>query len=233
MAFEAATTDIRPRLLMSLDGGPGSGRTRFALTAPRPLYVIELDKGGTEGLIENADDIQIGRYPYAKNISKADAEAIATEVENDICEARDNGRTVVIDKADGLWQLFRLAEFGRLAGVQSRKYEAVNSRMSELLRSFVDSDTNLLLIHDQQDTYADDKPTGVMKRAGFSGVDGIVRHAATFGGGRNGEPFTIDVTRCTPYWPHVGVQFNSNDNEMTFQEYAGLAVPQLDPSVWS
>lgn len=232
MAFDVATVDVKPRLLISLDGLPGSGRTRFALTAPRPLWIIGLDKGGVEGLLSDADGVHIASYAYAKNIDQAAAQRIADEVEDDICMARDEGRSVVIDKCDFLWQLFRLAEFGKLAGVQSRRYEAVNTRMSELLRSFVDSDTNLLLIHDMQDTYMDDKPTGNMKRAGFSGVDGIVRHAATFAGGRNGEPFTIDVTRCTPNWSFVSTQFNSADNDMTFAEYAALAVPQLDPSVW-
>jgi hypothetical protein len=216
---------------MSLDGQPGTGRTRFALSAPRPIWLIELDKGGSEGLLEDATDINIARYPYAKNITQADAKDIANEVERDIIEARDSGRTVVIDKADGLWQLFRLAEFGRLAGVQSRKYEGVNTRMSELLRSFVDTDTNLLLIHDLQDEYSGDSPTGKKTRAGFSGVDGIVRHAASFSGGVDGVPFNVTITRCTPHWPAVGMVFD-DETGINFQTYALNAVPQVDPDAW-
>jgi hypothetical protein len=93
----------------------------------------------------------------------------------------------------------------------------------------VDSDTNLLLIHDLQDAYIDDKVSG-QKRAGFSGVEGIARHAAMFAGGRDGKPFSATVTRCTPAWHTVGTVYEGD--EINFPTYAANAVPQLDPSVW-
>lgn len=229
MSFEPATIDIRPRLLMSLDGLPGTGRTRFALTAPRPLWVIELDKGGLEGVLEDADGVEVSRCSFRKNLSQDDAKRIADTIEDDIIAGRDAGRTVIIDKATHLWQLFRLAEFGRLSKERSRNYEGVNTRMSELLQSFVETDTNLLLIHDMTDDYLDDKKVGV-KRAGYNGVGGIVRHAATFSGGANGDPFQAVITKCTPAWEAVGMVLEGDD--INFQTYAMNAVPQLDPSVW-
>lgn len=214
---------------MSIEGTPGSGRTRFALTAPRPIYFIELDKGGMEGVLTDATDVQVARYDFRKSLSKDDAKVVAEEVEADIDNARESGRTVVIDKAGDLWQLFRLAEFGRLSRERARNYEFVNCRMSELLRSFVDSDTNLVLIHDLKDSYENDVKVGT-QRDGFRGVQGIVRHAATFSGGANGDPFQATITKCTPAWEAVGMVLEGDD--INFQTYAMNAVPQLDPSVW-
>lgn len=229
--FKPATTDCRPRLVMALDGGPGSGRTHFALTAPRPLYIVELDLGGTEGIIDDATDLQIAQYGFIKNMDQNEAKKTLDAVENDILTARDEARSVLIDKAGMLWQLIRLAEFGRLAGVKQRNFEGVNTRMQGLLHAFVDSDTNLLLIHDMKDAYANEVVVG-KKRDGFIGTDGIVRHAANFASnqGEDKTDFTATITRCTPNWGAVGMEF-TND-EINFQTYAMNAVPQLDPSVW-
>src|SRR5688500_6274105 len=117
--FEPATTDVRPRLVMALDGGPGSGRTRFVLTAPRPIYIVLLDPGGLEGFITDATDVHVAVYDWKKSIRQDDAKVVAREVEDDILAARDMARTVVIDKATELWQVMRLAEFGRLSKERS------------------------------------------------------------------------------------------------------------------
>jgi hypothetical protein len=225
VAFEPATTDVRPRLIFSLDGGPGSGRTRFVLSAPRPIYIVLLDPGGLEGVIEDATDVHVAVYDWKKSLRQDDAKVVAREVEDDILNARDLARTVVIDKATELWQALRLAEFGRLSKERSRNYEGVNTRMSEILRHFVDSDTNLLLIHDRADNYEGETKIGT-KRAGFNGTEGIVRHAASF----NKNPFTMEVTKATTNWSLVGTQFAEED--INFVNYASQAVPQLDPSVW-
>jgi hypothetical protein len=231
--FNDATAEIRPRLIMSLDGDPGTGRTRFALTAPRPIYVVLLDQGGLEGVLEDPTDVRVAQYDFRKSLSKNEAVDVASEVERDIIQAREEARTVVIDKATFLWQVIRLAEFGRLSREKARNYEAPNTRISELFRAFVESDTNLLLIHDQKDAYANDVKVG-RARDGFNGVEGIVRHAALFEGGRNGDPFKMTVTRATPNWPYVGTEFvDGSDNPIpSFAEYAMQAVPQVSPDLW-
>lgn len=228
--FVDATTEIRPRLLMSLDGSPGCGRTRFALSAPRPLYIIQLDPGGVEGLLTDATDVRISTYDFRKDMNKNDAKQAADEVERDIIQAREEARSVLIDKGTFMWQLFRLAEFGRLSKERSRNYEGVNTRVSEMLRAYVETDTNLLITHDMQDAYENDAKVGT-KRAGFNQIEGIVRHAAMFSGGTKGQPFTLEVTRCTPNWDFVGSKF-AGDEIPDFAAYASMAVPQLDMEVW-
>jgi hypothetical protein len=229
--FIDATAEIRPRLIFALDGEPGSGRTRFVLSAPRPIYVVLLDTGGLEGVLEDPNDVKVASYDMRKDLKQDEAKRVAQEVEDDIAEAREIARTVVIDKATALWQLFRLAEFGRLSKERSRNYEFVNTRMSELLRSYVDSDTNLLLIHDYADAYEGDTKVGV-KRAGFGGTEGIVRHAATFtkANPAKGVPFGMVVSKCTTHWDLVGTEFTGDD--ITFPNYASQAVPQVDPGLW-
>jgi hypothetical protein len=214
---------------MSLDGGPGSGRTRFALTAPRPLYIVQLDPGGIEGVLEDATDVQVAKYDFRKDLTKDDAKHIAREVEDDIIRARDEARSVIIDKGTFLWQLFRLAEFGRLSKERSRNYEYVSTRMSELLRAYVETDTNLLIVHDQGAAYEGDVQVGT-KRAGYSGIEGIVRHALMFGGGKGATPFTAEVTKATTNWGFVGTKLEGED--INFANYAAQAVPQCDPEVW-
>lgn len=228
--FELASADIRPRVIMSLDGMPGSGRTRFALSAPKPLYVVLLDAGGLEGVLTDTEDVMVAKYDVRKSMTKDEAQSVAQEIEDDIIEARENARSVVIDKCSYLWPVLRLAEFGKLTKVQARYYDAVNIRMSELIRSFVETDTNLLLIHDLKDAYEDDKKVG-QKRDGFPGIEGIVRHAALFSAADNSDqPFKMRVTKATTNWDLVGTEFEGD--AIDFPQYATLAVPQLDAGYW-
>jgi hypothetical protein len=186
---------------------------------------VLLDPGGLEGVIEDATDVHVAVYDWKKSLRQDDAKIVMRELEDDILSARDLARTVVIDKATELWQAIRLAEFGRLSKERSRNYESANIRMSEILRHFVDSDTNLLLIHDRADNYEGDTKIGT-KRAGFAGTEGIVRHAASFAK----NPFTMEVTKATTNWDLVGTQFAGD--EINFLNYASQAVPQVDPERW-
>lgn len=215
---------------MAIDGEPGSGRTRFVLSAPRPIYVVSLDAGGLEGVLEDATGVEVATYDWSRSLAQNDAKVMMREVEDDIRAARDMARTVVIDKATELWQAIRLAEFGRFSGVKSRYYEGPNTRMSEILRYFVDSDTNLLLIHDRGGDYAGDEKVGT-KRAGFAGTEGIVRHAALFSApAKKGGDFSMEVTKCTTNAAFIGETLVNDD--ISFALYASQAVPQVDPSSW-
>ena len=84
-------------------------------------------------------------------------------------------------------------------------------------------------IHDQADDYLNDSKIG-LKRAGYGGTEGIVRHAAFFTRRTDTDPFTAVITKCTTAADAVGMVFEGDD--INFQTYAMNAVPQLDPSVW-
>src|SRR6266700_711635 len=120
-------TEIKahPRLVMAVDGGEKSGKTRFALTTPAPIYYINLDVG-LEGVIdefignkeivvaEYAENVEeIGDIPTQDGKKRQDAAKVVTNsVFRDFRYAVRNGaRTVVIDTGTEFWSMLRLAEF--------------------------------------------------------------------------------------------------------------------------
>jgi hypothetical protein len=50
-----ADPDVLPRLLMAIDGPQKGGKTHFALTAPGPIGILNIDNG-LEGVVEKFYD---------------------------------------------------------------------------------------------------------------------------------------------------------------------------------
>ena len=89
---------------------------------------------------------------------------------------KDNGiRTVVADTASEIWELLRLARFGKLSQVMPMHYGPVNAEYKELLRKAANSDKNVILLHRMKSEYVDEKRTGKYERTGFGETGHIVQ----------------------------------------------------------
>jgi hypothetical protein len=197
--FTIASHPTIRRLVVALDGLEKQGKTHFALTAPGPIAIQNLDIG-LEGVIEKFQtDKLIHRADYSFLAEKGDTQdqmiAKATPVfmqflhdYKDIVIPRmktGEVRSGVIDTGGELWELQRLARLGKLTQVMPHHYTALNMEYQNLIREVYSTPGNLIILHKLKAEWKDNpttgkgNKTGQYERAGFSGTGFLVQVNAT------------------------------------------------------
>ena len=144
-----------PRMIASIEGAEGSGKTDFSLrTTPRPLTFLDFDYG-TEGVggFDNDDlmkGVDLKQYdPFGPAYLQEDKDTAAKrakpEIDRFLEEFRDavrnKVRTLVVDTCTVAWAAQRLAN-------PEKRYVEIEAEFHGLIRScFISPHTNLLLLH--------------------------------------------------------------------------------------
>ena len=208
-----------------------TGKTRFGLTFPGPIAVINFDRQIEDLIAEFPDvDVVVKRLEQSPwGATQAEAQALEMDFSRALKAAHANPhiRTVMIDKVTTLWELVRFAEFGKLAGVRPRNYEAANLRMRGYLSLYQASGKNAYYVEDVKDEWLDDKPTGRVIRDGFKQSAGIAQVVVSFD--REGKSFGMAFDECINS-TLIGTRFNGED--INFKGLAPLVMPEIDPAVW-
>ncbi len=166
----------RSRLVTAVAAQEKDGKTTFGLTGPAPLAFINLDEG-LEGVVEKfiaeGKELFISDFrAYSDATSQKEWERVWEEVKRAYINAlaSPHVRTVTIDTETEMWELCRLARFGKLDQVKSHHYGPVNAEYRELIRKVYDTDKNLILLRKLKDEYVDDKRTGNKEMAGYKDI---------------------------------------------------------------
>jgi len=176
MAAAGFTSDIGARKAQAtiiLAGMEGTGKTHWALTAPKPLVYMSTDFGD-EGVIQKATG-EIWRRTegdYKLEIPTEHRAFINTDEKADARKAREGrlanfvheefylkffadlkaavqagARTVVWDNALDVWEYTRLSVYGRNATNRSDLQREANSKYIEMVRHCNVHDVNLIMIN--------------------------------------------------------------------------------------
>jgi len=215
--FTLVNDDIKKRMIMSIEGDWGTGKTDLALTAPGPIAFFKFDLNTEVTLARYAKAKKIYRREYDvvdpsdKNAQrKAEEIMTAFALDYKAVLASKDIRTVVWDTATEIWEQIRLAAFGKLTQIQPHHYVQVNNGFRGMIREAFDSDTNLIMIHRMKDEWVNipdpksstgerGKKTGRKERAGFSDLGFAVQvMVQTYFDPENVEsPFQMKVLKCT------------------------------------
>lgn len=177
--FELATKKTMRRMIISVAGQEKQGKTRFGLTAPGPIALFNLDIG-LEGVIDQFVDkkeIQVADFNYRDATKPSEWEEMWERMKKAYYTALSSPRirSLVVDTASELWELVRLARFGKLDRVQPYHYGPVNAEFRDLIRKSYDSNKNVILLHKMKREYIDDKATGNYERSGFGDTPYLVQ----------------------------------------------------------
>ena len=180
--FTLARDRYMHRMIASVEGEVGTGKTHFGLTGPAPILVQSIDKG-TEGTIEKfrngelaSKEIYEESYDWEaagiivdeEDVLPDDAEEkvrvegliqeqaieIRNKWEKDLFYAIDNGiRTVMGDTESRIWQVYRYAEFGGPNADNVRDYDKLNGRFERIVNRCKAADVNLFLVRSTKDKW--------------------------------------------------------------------------------
>ena len=177
----ANTIKTKDRLIVSVSGLEKCGKTHFALTAPSPLAMFSTDVG-EEGVVQKFRDKDI----FLMHLNKFDEDDPNT-VEQSSSEFNrfrtahlrllrgKDVKTIMWDTSTEIWELLRLARFGRLTQVMPYQYGPVNAEFRALIREAYKYDKNLILLHKMRPVYINDKRVDRYERSGFSDTGFLVQ----------------------------------------------------------
>lgn len=172
----AANDKPKRRIIIAVDGLDKHGKTRFALSAPKPLVYLDFDIG-KEGVLEKAPNYENGvitakpfiflpsEITFDIDDEAKRSEKVMKAAEPQLTRFRSTylsclrepvmlhkgqpikARTVVIDTGTEAWQLLRLCYLGKISQIKPHHYVEVNGLMRDLVRAAVDSDVNVIWLH--------------------------------------------------------------------------------------
>ena len=168
-SYQIANAPPKYRMIVAVDGMEKSGKTNFALTAPGPIAYQSLDIG-TEGVIEkfqHQKPIHLAQYRFltekddSPEITMKKAlpvwETFLTDFRQVMIPRLKAGtiKTGVWDTGSEIWELQRLARFGKLQQVLPHHYTALNLEYQNLLREvFLDTHDDI----ERAVRYVEDNP---------------------------------------------------------------------------
>jgi hypothetical protein len=258
------------RLIVSTEGLSGCGKTRFALSAPKPLAFFTLDRGfedatGNDFSMANIDDADF----TLDAIRSADDAAVAKEASLIWAEfVRDWGRalsqgrilpggkfepyrSVVCDTGTELYQLLRLARYGRVAKIPPVAYPDLYAEFRrDIIKPVYRSGCNAIFTHklkaerrNKIGKKANGEPMEISELTGRHVLDGFPE----FRGAENSyaapitlaqrrdltlpipDRYVIQVLKCAPNPELDGEEFNGLD----FATFATLVHPQTNSDYWA
>ena len=205
----------RRRVVASIEGKEGTGKTFLACTADGPIIYFDIDIG-TEGVVEQFQDGSNGITPrrilrkrirIPKGESKDTYESLWNEVWQMAETAYKLKRGAVIwDTGSELYELCRLARYGKLAQVPPHYYQLANNDWRDFARLAYDSDMSTILIHKVKPVWVNNNRTNEYEPSGFSETPYMVQvRLSTF---RNqtddGAVFGFKILKCRPKDSLVG-----------------------------
>lgn len=150
----------RRRLLVATDGLPKTGKTRFALTAPKDLLWVNTDESGEEGVMELLN--VPGVHPLDAVLTESDKHGKGQSKAADIVAKfraayfpfLSKLRTVVIDSWSDFVDLGLVATKGSVDNSLFARPE-VYKWMREIVRAAAREGVNLILTHRLKDEWKD------------------------------------------------------------------------------
>lgn len=205
--INAKTIKTKDRLIVSVSGLEKCGKTHFGLTAPSPIATFSTDIG-EEGVVQKFKDKDVS-IMFLGKFDKDDPDVgdQASEEFNRFRTAylrllRGNDvRAIVWDTATEIWELLRIARFGRLTQVMPYMYGPVNAEFRALIREAYKYDKNLILLHKMRPVYINDKRVDKYEMSGFSDTGFLVQVNARIRYDKEEEEFVLKIEDCrhNPY----------------------------------
>lgn len=233
------------RISVEVSSKTKGGKTRFGLTGPQPVGILNTDRSLDDILPEFPDvDVIVkdfsNKFVPGEELSQNEAKALEADFARAyraLYEAR-GVRTIMVDKWTTLWEVARYAEFGK-ASVKAHHYVPVNLRMRGYLGMFQQHDKNLILTQDVKEEWIGEKPTGRWIVDGFKYTPGMMQVNAFMWREETGDrEFMMRIDGCSLNAELVGWEFSSGDESplkygaISWASVATMVMPDTKVSDW-
>lgn len=179
LGFKDAPTQIPKRLITSVYGLEKSGKTHFALTAPEPIILFDIDIG-CEGVVEKfkraGKEILVYALRVPKGASQNVYDGMWLDLRARLTQAFSLRKgTVIVDTASEAYELNRMMEFGKLSEVPPQFYSKVNQVWRGILAEAEESGMNAIFIYKMKPKYIGKQRTDDWEPSGPSEVGSLAQ----------------------------------------------------------
>lgn len=242
--YVRATAKTQNRIVASIDGLPGDGKTRFAFTAPGPIAIHTFDPLGVQRALGEFKNKEIYQFDYllpysvalpgAPTPGMADAaRPVWTEFVNNFRQSLQDMKTVIVDHGGEPWNVLRLARLGKLTQVMPIQYTSVNAEFRQLVQLVVPSNANVFFLHKLKKEYKDDKWTGDFDRSGFGDIEfdvDVIMRCKRDDTKEGVDRFSMIVEKGGSNMAAVGKELKGN--ECDYAHMAKLIYPDVPEEEW-
>jgi hypothetical protein len=168
---------VAKKIFLGISGEEKCGKTHIAMSAPKPLYVIDMNEG-LNGVIQKevrragVGSIKVAHHPLPpfsenRDTLKTAAARVWNEMLKDYTDALTTAKSVLVDGGTELYKLARWAAFGGDKNEGSRKgaldYDMINARMRGFYRLYYANKASLIVTHQVEDEWIQyKKPDGTV-----------------------------------------------------------------------
>lgn len=247
-AFVRATSEIKPRLLVNIQGAEGTGKDHMALEFDRgPIYIHSFDQG-LDTVVQKFQDrkeIYVAEYELTmqpdegtvREVGQA-ANVVWEQFKSNMMDSYASTRKeglVIVDTGTEVWELLRLAYFGKLTQVMPHMYSKPNGEMRELVREGFDA-SNVAWLHKMKDEWVNDDKgkgtkTGEKKFVGMNDIPFLVQvnvqtWSQTRESGIGKDFYATILDKCRPNPDLCGTTIENN-----FQQLLELVMMSIGVAV--
>lgn len=203
--FVRVRSESKRRIIVNIEGEEKSGKNHMGFSyTGGPIYLHSFDIGdegvvdkfveGGEYWYKGRPEVYVAEYALEVQPGEASAKAVAESAgklwdgfvanyKDSIESTRDNDGLVLCDTGTEMWELLRLASFGKLTQVMPHHYGPVNAEFRDLIR-FAYEGSNVAFLHklvDEWENYTGSdgkekgRKTGNKTRKGFSDMPFLVQ----------------------------------------------------------
>lgn len=232
--LKPVSSTINKRLIVNVMGKEKQGKTHVGFTAPGPVVTFDFDYG-QEGVVGKfAKDKKI--YSSEFRISEISADKFKSEWERYKKEyraalAEKEVRSIVVDTATELWELARMAAFGKLTQVMPHQYGPLNAEMRGLIRDAYSSNKSVIFLHKMTQEYINNQPTKNYVMAGFKDTPYSVQVNCLAWREEEGGDFHLSVVDCRQNAGLAGMDLVGD--MCNFATLATLIFPSTSEKDWT
>jgi hypothetical protein len=236
--FKDAQETVNRRLIVSIEAVDKEGKTEFALGGPKPMAYINMDIG-LEMVIDKhvkaRERIVIAEFDVKDATLQAEHLKMWEGVKKAHYSAVGNPeiRTIVWDTETEMWELLRLARFGKVTSPGANVgmwYGPINAEIRDMIRKVYTTNKNMIMTHKLKDRYVNNACTGELERAGFKETRGLAQVNLRSFRNRKTGTFAVQVVNCRPKAELMGEVYEEPMNSFTM--LACEIFPETSPETW-
>lgn len=233
------------RLTLRIAGLQKTGKTYKALTAPGPLAYFDLNQRGKSALnkivTDEGKEIHHFDYNVGGHSGEKDWETLWARFDKDFYDAAEADfiRTLVLDSDTDVWELLRLARFGKTEAIMPNRYTPLNKEMRDLFEAVNATDKNLIVVSEMKRNYKEFRDANGNVRPywegdyvphGWSNTGFKVQMNATSHFDVKTNEFSLYVNDCGVNPNLAGQTLSGPDSDFPF--LAAAAYPETDVTQW-
>ena len=237
-AYEKAEAGTRSRIVAATMAQQKRGKTTFAFSMPKPLAYLQLDNNYEHALKAARKKYgidSIRHLSYSSSDPRVDLHAEAktrwARFIQDYSYCVKNFKSVVVDTMTELYDLRRLAEFGRTTQIMQLFYGPIYSDLRWMVTHALRHDANVLFLHRMGDEYINNQKTGGLKLQGWAGIayesQMLLEHTRD-----EDNNFITTIRESSSDAMLIGMELDAAEEENDFPTLATRVYPETERSDW-